>query len=674
MAGPTLFRPDSISSGLVGYWKFNNDATDSSGNSYDLTGINTPAYAAEDYWKTGEYSTDLVAASSQYYTRTRNADLDLLNAFTIAFWMKADDITAVTIVDKDGGGDGYRVTLDASSKVVLTMANGARATSATAVSAGKWQHIVCRYTQTTADVFIDGNLDISSAYSTDCADEATDLTIAAIAGGSNFWDGHLKDLAFWSSALTPIQIKSLAMGVDLTNEAYRPGDVSTTPDVWWKLNGNGNDSIGSETLTETGGITYEGGYIEGAAPHLDGSADYFAGTDSTIYDFSGGVFSIAAWIKCDTVTGTDTIWEQSTDANNRCEFQLEAGKLNFSVTSAGTEVVNVVGATTIALRNQSDGENAWHHVAIVEDGDTWTLYMDGVDDTDSGGTDTDRCQNYTGDIRIGTDQAGANDFDGFICDVAIWKGYAVTAAEMAKLASGWPLQQSGLEGYWKMDEASGNRTDSSGNGYTLTDVNTVTSDSAGVVGTCATFDASNAEHLLITHAALSGMDWQKDFSVVCWARQHNTTGSKAIVYKENTNTAVGGFGMYFDGSANLLSYTDGLDVIADNGTLTANIWWFTCCGLDGAYSWAGSNGRINDRKANAHMAAVSTDPFSVGSGGTLGVLDGDIDELTLWNRTLHPEELCNLYCKGMAGLETTSEPNPPTPPPSGATRRVFMIT
>jgi hypothetical protein len=101
------FRPSDIPIGLVGYWKFNNDAVDSSGKGYDLTSVNTPAYAIDDYWKTGEYSTDLVPASNQRFTRVRNTDLDLLDAFTIAFWMKADNITSVQVLDKDQAGNGY---------------------------------------------------------------------------------------------------------------------------------------------------------------------------------------------------------------------------------------------------------------------------------------------------------------------------------------------------------------------------------------------------------------------------------------------------------------------------------------------------------------------------------------------------------------------------------------
>ena len=52
----------------------------------------------------------------------------------------------------------------------------------------------------------------------------------------------------------------------------------------------------------------------------------------------------------------------------------------------------------------------------------------------------------------------------------------------------------GLVAYWRLDETSGSRLDSSGNGHTLTDNNTVTS-GAGKVGTAAVFTRASSERL-----------------------------------------------------------------------------------------------------------------------------------------------------------------------------------
>ena len=45
-----LFRPSNLPTGLQGYWKFNGNANDASPNAYHLSNVNTPGYAADDYW------------------------------------------------------------------------------------------------------------------------------------------------------------------------------------------------------------------------------------------------------------------------------------------------------------------------------------------------------------------------------------------------------------------------------------------------------------------------------------------------------------------------------------------------------------------------------------------------------------------------------------------------
>jgi len=329
-----------------------------------------------------------------------------------------------------------------------------------------------------------------------------------------------------------------------------------------------------------------------------------------------------------------------------------------------------VGATANRIKAQADGVDRWIHVALVEDGDSWKLYLNGKDDTASGGSDAQRCANYTGGIRFGTNSAGANDFDGSMADFAFWKGTALTATQIASLASGVPVQRQGLVAYYKLDEESGNRADSSGNGLTLTDTNTVTY-GTGVVSNAAQFDDATEEKLTIAAATLDAvMDWQRDWTVCAWALQHDSTGGKGIISKDTASTSPEGFNMYFDGANNLMTYSDGLDVIAEAGTLTANIWWFAYVQMDGAYSAAGVNGRVNDRKANNHMAAVSSDPLDIGLLSTSYYLDGNVDEVTIWNRALMPDEVNALYIKGWNGKEITSSEIPET---SQGKHRMFQV-
>ena len=146
------FIPSDIPVGLVGYWKFNNDATDSSGKGYNLTAGGSPTYTANgNYWKDA-YCTN--TSSGKYFTKTRNADIDLIGAFTISLWVKANSGSSIYFLDKKGSTTGYGVLCDPAIRLIY---NGAYLLTGPSISLGKWTHIVCTYDQTTARMYIDGN-------------------------------------------------------------------------------------------------------------------------------------------------------------------------------------------------------------------------------------------------------------------------------------------------------------------------------------------------------------------------------------------------------------------------------------------------------------------------------------------------------------------------------------
>lgn len=67
---------------------------------------------------------------------------------------------------------------------------------------------------------------------------------------------------------------------------------------YWKLDessGNAADSVGSNTLTNNGTITYSASKINNGANLVAASSQYFSKTSQTGLAFSGGSFSLAFW-------------------------------------------------------------------------------------------------------------------------------------------------------------------------------------------------------------------------------------------------------------------------------------------------------------------------------------------------------------------------------------------
>jgi hypothetical protein len=628
-----VFRPSDISTGLVGYWKFNNDATDSSGKGYDLTAVDSPAYDVADYWKSGEYSVH-PDGSADYFTRARNTDLDLLNKLTITAWVKLDDLGNYhSIITKDSGVGGYIIYIDATTGIVNFQTAGTAHASTTGLSAGKWHHLACVYDQATKRIYIDGNLNYSVAWTTDCTDTAGNLTIGASDAHNTLqFDGNLKDLAVWSEALTPLQIKSLALGVDLSKYAYRPNNVSTQPTHWWKLNevsGTRADSIGDHTLTDSTTTASGGGYVEGVSALY--SSDYFSRANSTDYDFSTGDFTLRARIKFTTV-GSDTYY------NIMGKYGGGSSGWLWKVDPySGTLLSRVtVDSTNIDFTIPQPTAGVWYDYVLQKSGTSIKLFIDGIQ---AGSTGTITTVN--GDavsFNLGGAGNNAGSFTGNMEDVAIWKGYALTDSEIKSLACALPIQRQGIVSYWK----GANVNDSIGSN-TLTNNGSVTFGS-GLVGNCSIFSGANSLSSGDISLAITS-----DMNVLTWVK---TAGVAADGGFLGRGFQANGYAFYKGGSGQVNWY--GKDGAGSTVAPDTNVWTHMVGVTTGATNALYKNACLVGETAGANPTNVSAGNFYLGWAGYAAYTDCSMNETIVAKRYFRPEEIKAVYLKGLNGKEVTT--------------------
>lgn len=217
--------------------------------------------------------------------------------------------------------------------------------------------------------------------------------------------------------------------------------------------------------------------------------------------------------------------------------------------------------------------------------------------------------------------------------------------------------------YWGLEETGGNRADLSGNGRTLTDVNTVLS-GAGRVGTAASFDAAFSEYLFL--ADHPDFELTADKTLVAW-------------YKPIAPFAVTGaiFGKWV-GTGNQREYIIRINsgvavqcVISPDGTSTNQVnisgttavdssnWNFLVITWNEATStFTMQNTPVSAATRNGIIATnvgtnifAGTGDFGVGSIGTVANLfNGLIDEAGVFNRILTAAELDYLFQLGKSGL------------------------
>ncbi|QQS39311.1 DUF2341 domain-containing protein [Candidatus Woesebacteria bacterium] len=202
----------------------------------------------------------------------------------------------------------------------------------------------------------------------------------------------------------------------------------------------------------------------------------------------------------------------------------------------------------------------------------------------------------------------------------------------------------GLVGYWPMDETTGNPSDKSGNSTTLTNNNSTAftaakfGNSGELNGTSQYFEAADSAHLSVTGS----------LTLSAWINPDDTTGSQNIVGKwDGTNTsyllALEGneVRMYIDSASNYQA-TTALDI-------TANIFTHVV----GTYNAESQTLKIYANGVEIPSTQSGTIPSSINDNAGETVIgaddsaanyfDGHIDDVRIYNRTLSPADIQNLY-------------------------------
>lgn len=210
-----------------------------------------------------------------------------------------------------------------------------------------------------------------------------------------------------------------------------------------------------------------------------------------------------------------------------------------------------------------------------------------------------------------------------------------------------------LESYWKLDEASGNATDSHGSN-TLTDVNSVGA-ATGKIGGARDFESGSSQALTSTdNASLS--TGNIDFTFACWFKLESLmAGNSSILGKGATASS-------FDYRLAVFTFGGGVRFGIGNGTsiqnfsfstvLNTGTWYFVVAWHDSVNNQLGI--RLNGGADNTTAATInpqdSAAGFAIGrSGDSTEYFDGLIDEVGFWKRLLTSQEKTDLY-NGGAGL------------------------
>ena len=132
-------------------------------------------------------------------------------------------------------------------------------------------------------------------------------------------------------------------------ETVVPNPLASVPWVLQcKFNGDGNDSIGANHLTNNSSATFTTGKLGGAngATSLNGSSQYWSKTDTAALSLGASDITICLWVYFNSVSGNRAILLKgaSWSASNQWEYLIYYGgsRFNFLVSNGGanTSVTN----------------------------------------------------------------------------------------------------------------------------------------------------------------------------------------------------------------------------------------------------------------------------------------------------------------------------------------------
>lgn len=645
---------DSLSEGLVGYWKMDentantctggtNDSCDSSGNANDGAWNGDVAATTGKFGNGTTYdgTGDYISLSSSISSGTEH---------TISFWMNSSYTSSQILVG--GSGSNWVIWSQSSSNLYYSQ-NGTTANLCNPGGHvdGTWRHITVTRKDTNVKFFNNGLQVCTITLANN-----TTQTINAIGSrgdGTTNYDGRFDDFRVYNRTLSPAEVQQLY--------SFAPGPVG-----YWKMDENtgqsmndisGNDNtgnIGDTTSSEASDATWTTGKY-GSALQSNGTSTWSEIPDTDTIDFAYNKdFSVGFWVKNIGGGTDDAIVEKWAGSGGYpYAFRYGAGNSVRFVRYDSSVFPLIDGTKTI-------NDSAWHYIAGVKDGSTLRLYIDGVADGTVTDTTTGTTTNSSA-IYLGMRGDGNEKFNGSVDDVKIYN-YARTSGQIIEdMNASHPLGGSPVGsqvGYWKFDEGQGTTANNSGFGGsalngTLTSMAspaTATSGwtNGGKFGKGLLFDGTNDYVNLSSPTNFDNLS-VADFTVSAWVKKTSLGSDKMIMGKTSSG---GGSGWYLrsESTNNLHFNIDGsTDGVAKGGSIADGAWHHIVAVLSSNSPKIYLDGKqITYASQTSLVSPVddSAQPLNIGASNTLQYWGGSIDEVKVYNAALSPAEILIDYNRG----------------------------
>jgi len=207
---------------------------------------------------------------------------------------------------------------------------------------------------------------------------------------------------------------------------------------------------------------------------------------------------------------------------------------------------------------------------------------------------------------------------------------------------------SGLRGLWHFNEASWNGTagevkDKSGNANNGVRVGTATTSATGMFGSSGTFNGTT-DYISIPDS--TSLNIPTALSISAWVKRERT-GTREIFLGKSDGNSVNSYWFEFTGG-NLFNFFTAVTQGNSVRTISDTSWHHYVGTWDGTTQSTYIDGVFDSSRGAVGSIATNAQTLGIGRLGGLGALyfKGEIDEVAIWSRALHADEIKQLYRRG----------------------------
>jgi len=612
----TLLLPGNGTNGAQ-----NNTFLDSSTNNFSITrNGNTTQGTFSPFSQTGW--SNYFDGTGDYLDIAHNSALTPSGDFTIEFWAYSFSSSGIQEWYSKGYGiqiyvasGAWAVALSANNNATYFMNEGN-----ISVVTNKWTHIAVTRSGNSYRFFIDGVQSGSTITSASAPSTGTDvLRLGDWSGGTGYAiTGYMSNVRFvngtglYTSAFTPptTQLTAITGTSLLTCQSNRLIDNSSNA---FTITRNGDTSV--QTFSPFAPTAEYSAAAVGGSGYFDGSGDYLSGPQNAAFAFGTGSFTVEFFVYT-TSTAAQMVFDTlqpNTPGGGSNRFYVYIKSDQKIVTGPNTQELTSTGTIQLGV---------WTHVAVVRNGTTRTIYINGV----ASGSDTSNnnlTENY---CTIGLDAAtnGTISINGYLSNLRVVKGTAAYTANFTPPTS--PLTATAgtslllnFTNAGITDSTSKNILETLGNSQ----ISTVQSRFGG---SSMLFDGTG-DYLYVPSSINCGYGTGA-FTIEFWLYL-NTIGVQTIISHLSSNPQVKPHIYY---SSGIRLYVNGADVIT-GGTVPISTWTHIALSRNATSTRLFINGTQSGSTYSDSNNYGASSPLIIGDYGVpvtgSNMLNGYIDDLRI---------------------------------------------